>query len=69
MGRMRLFKKRRRKIRGWHVRPKEVRFVDGVYIGVGHKDWVRFRPNPGYSLRGKHWCKKYGSHGLPEQVI
>ena len=27
-----------------------------LWRGVDAKNWVRFYPNPGYRIAGKHWC-------------
>lgn len=57
---VRRFKKR---VRGFHVRPKETVLTGvspggtGSFKGVDHKNWVRLYPNPGYRIKGWHQCR------------
>lgn len=50
------------KLRGWHLKPASVTTItnpgSSMVINNDHKNWIRLFPNPGYRIRGKHWCRK-----------
>lgn len=55
-------KRFKRKLRGYHLKPKAVSvrtLPDGStqYVSHDHKNWIRVFPNPGYRINGKHWCR------------
>lgn len=65
---LRPVKRYKRKIRGWHLTPASVIKItqpDGstLLIARDHKNWIRVFPNPGYRIRGKHWCRS--THRVP----